>query len=602
MTEWNVSQSAFAETLPVISPPNRFIQAKNLILALVSFHTGYFVIAVSGAAVFAIATVASSYGVKLMIDDVILPAFEPGAGGSVGFGTWFSASLIVVAIGVVRAAGVVVRRSFAGILEWTTARTIADKVLRHMMTQPPAWHRARMTGDVAARAGTDTDAAIALLAPLPFSTSILVLLVAAGAWLINTDLWLGLFAFLVLPAMLATNVLYQRKVDRFYRVAQDELGELSQAAHESFDGVLVVKAFGAEDRETERLAVISRRLQLARTKAVSLRSTFESLIDATPSLVNIALIAFGAMRIRSGSMTIGDLSAFVYLFTLVAFPLRIVSYLFSELPHSISGWDRVQQILREPLLANPRGAIGEMAETGDMVQLVNVSVSHAAGTDALRGVNLTVRKGRTVAVVGATGAGKTTLLHLIAGLISPHEGRVRLGTKNAGLVFQEAFLFAESLRYNLALGSPVGERELREALQIAGASDFVDELGLGMDTELGERGVSLSGGQRQRLALARALAMGSELLLLDDTTSALDPATEATVLKNLQALGGMITTLIVASRPSTIALADEVVFMVNGAVVAMGSHADLVKSNSQYHQLISAFEHDRCAPGETSLP
>lgn len=602
MTEWNVSQSAFAETLPVISPPNRFIQAKNLILALVSFHTGYFVIAVSGAAVFAIATVASSYGVKLMIDDVILPAFEPGAGGSVGFGTWFSASLIVVAIGVVRAAGVVVRRSFAGILEWTTARTIADKVLRHMMTQPPAWHRARMTGDVAARAGTDTDAAIALLAPLPFSTSILVLLVAAGAWLINTDLWLGLFAFLVLPAMLATNVLYQRKVDRFYRVAQDELGELSQAAHESFDGVLVVKAFGAEDRETERLAVISRRLQVARTKAVSLRSTFESLIDATPSLVNIALIAFGAMRIRSGSMTIGDLSAFVYLFTLVAFPLRIVSYLFSELPHSISGWDRVQQILREPLLANPRDAIGEMPETGDMVQLVNVSVSHAAGTDALRGVNLTVRKGRTVAVVGATGAGKTTLLHLIAGLISPHEGRVRLGTKNVGLVFQEAFLFAESLRYNLALGSPVGERELREALQIAGASDFVDELGLGMDTELGERGVSLSGGQRQRLALARALAMGSELLLLDDTTSALDPATEATVLKNLQALGGMITTLIVASRPSTIALADEVVFMVNGAVVAMGSHADLVKSNSQYHQLISAFEHDRGAPGETSLP
>ena len=597
-----MSQSAFAETLPVNPPPNRFIQAKNLILALVSFHTGYFVIAVSGAAVFAIATVASSYGVKLMIDDVILPSFEPGAGGSVGFGNWLSASLIVVAIGVVRAAGVVVRRSFAGILEWTTARTIADKVLRHMMTQPPAWHRARMTGDVAARAGTDTDAAIALLAPLPFSTSILVLLVAAGAWLVNTDLWLGLFAFLVLPTMLATNVLYQRKVDRFYRVAQDELGELSQAAHESFDGVLVVKAFGAEDRETERLAVISRRLQVARTKAVSLRSTFESLIDATPSLVNIALIAFGALRIRSGSMTIGDLSAFVYLFTLVAFPLRIVSYLFSELPHSISGWDRVQQILREPLLANPRDAIGETAETGDMVQLVNVSVSHVAGTDALRGVNLSVHKGRTVAVVGATGAGKTTLLHLIAGLISPHEGQVRLGTKNVGLVFQEAFLFAESLRYNLALGSPVGERELREALRIAGASEFVDELGLGMDTELGERGVSLSGGQRQRLALARALAMGSELLLLDDTTSALDPATEATVLKNLQSLGGKITTLIVASRPSTIALADEVAFMLDGAVVAMGSHADLVKSNSQYHQLISAFEHDRGAPSEISHP
>jgi ABC-type multidrug transport system fused ATPase/permease subunit len=545
--------------------------------------------------------------VKLLIDDVILPSFESGGGGSVSLATWLSASLIVIAIGIVRAAGVVVRRSFAGILEWTTARTIADKVLRHMMTQPAAWHRARMTGDVAARAGTDTDAAIALLAPLPFSTSILVLLVAAGAWLINTDLWLGLFAFMVLPTMLATNVLYQRKVDRFYRVAQDELGELSQAAHESFDGVLVVKAFGAEDRETERLAVISQRLQVARTRAVSLRSTFESIIDATPSLVNIALIAFGALRIRSGSMTIGELSAFVYLFTLVALPLRIVSYLFSELPHSISGWDRVQQILREPLQANPRDAIGHVdlpvgasGVMNDMVQLENVSVSHSPGADALRVVNLSVKRGRTVAIVGATGAGKTTLLHLIAGLIAPHQGQVRLGTKKVGLVFQEAFLFAESLRYNLALGSPVGERELREALQIAGASDFVDELGLGMDTELGERGVSLSGGQRQRLALARALAMGSELLLLDDTTSALDPATEAAVLTNLQTLGGRITTLIVASRPSTIALADEVAFIIDGEVVAMGSHVDLVKLNPQYHQLISAFEHDRGEPSETS--
>jgi ABC-type multidrug transport system fused ATPase/permease subunit len=340
---------------------------------------------------------------------------------------------------------------------------------------------------------------------------------------------------------------------------------------------------------------------------VSLRSTFESIIDATPSLVNIALIAFGALRIRSGSMTIGELSAFVYLFTLVALPLRIVSYLFSELPHSISGWDRVQQILREPLQANPRDAIGHVdlpvgasGAMNDMVQLENVSVSHSPGADALRVVNLSVKTGRTVAIVGATGAGKTTLLHLIAGLIAPHQGQVRLGTKKVGLVFQEAFLFAESLRYNLALGSPVGDRELREALQIAGASDFVDDLGLGMDTVLGERGVSLSGGQRQRLALARALAMGSELLLLDDTTSALDPATEAAVLTNLQTLGGRITTLIVASRPSTIALADEVAFIIDGEVVAMGSHVDLVKLNPQYHQLISAFEHDRGEPSETS--
>jgi len=571
----------------VIPKTNRFVQAKNLMKALVSFHTGYFVIAVCGAAVFAIATVASSYGVKLLIDNVILPSF---ASGNVGIRTWLGASLVVVIIGVIRAGGVVVRRSFAGKVEWTTAKTIADKVLRHMMHQPPAWHRARMTGDVAARAGTDTDAAIAILAPMPFSSSVVVLLLVSGVWLVATDVWLGLFAFSVFPVMLLTNILYQRVVDRHYRVAQDELGALSEAAHESFDGVLVVKAFGAEDRETERLSVISRRLRSARTKAVNIRSTFEALIDATPSLVNIAIIAFGALRIRSGAMTIGDLSSFVYLFTLVSFPLRIVSYLFSELPHSLSGWDRVQAVLQEPLIPHPREAIQKSDDA--MVLLTKVSARHG-DNPVLSDVSLRIEKGRTVAIVGETGCGKTTLLHVIAGLVPIVGGTVACGTRRIGLVFQEAFLFSESLRYNLTLGTDTSAEKLRESLRVACAQEFVDELGVSLDTELGERGVSLSGGQRQRLALARALALGSELLLLDDTTSALDPTTEASVLHNLNNLHAQMTTIVVASRPSTIALADEVVFMSNGSIAAVGKHEDLVQRNDAYRELISAFEHDR---------
>lgn len=562
--------------------------------ALVSFHTGYFVIAVSGAAVFAIATVVSSYGVKLLIDEVILPSF---AAGNVGVRTWLATSLIVVLIGIVRAAGVVVRRSFAGKVEWTTAKTLADKVLRHMMSQPPSWHRARMTGDVAARAGTDTDAAIAILAPMPFSSSVIVLLTVSGVWLVATDLWLGLFAFSVFPLMLITNILYQRVVDRHYRVAQDELGALSEAAHESFDGVLVVKAFGAEFRETERLAVISQRLRTARTKAVNLRSTFEALIDATPSLVNVAIIVFGALRIRSGAMSIGELSSFVYLFTLVSFPLRIVSYLFSELPHSLSGWDRVQSVLQEPLQSHPRQAIQHSVDA--MVQLTHVTATHNDNV-ALSNVSLRIDKGRTVAVVGETGCGKTTLLHVIAGLVPTTSGTVACGTHRVGLVFQEAFLFAESLRYNLTLGAEVPDEVLRQALEVACAREFVDELGVGFDTELGERGVSLSGGQRQRLALARALALGCQLLLLDDTTSALDPATEAAVLHNLNHLHDGMTTIVVASRPSTIALADEVVFMSNGRIAANGQHDVLLQSNAAYRELISAFEHDRNDPEATT--
>lgn len=579
-----------SETLPLNAETSRFIRAKNLMTAMVSFHKVYFFTAVGGAAVFAVATVLSSYGVKLLIDNVILPAFETDR---VGFGTWLATSLIVVAIGLVRAVGVVVRRSFAGRASSTTAKTIADKALRHLMQQPPSWHRARMTGDVAARASVDTDAATQILNPMPFSSSVIVLLVVSGIWLIATDVWLGLFAFLVFPVMLVVNVLYQRKVDSYYRTAQDELGALSEAAHESFDGVLVVKAFGAEERETERLAVISRRLRQARKTAIGLRSTFESVIDATPSLVNIAIIAFGAVRVRDGAMTVGELSAFVFLFTLVSLPLRIVSFLFSELPHSASGWGRVKQVLNEPLQDQPRRRIER--STDAMVELVDVTASHVPGAPTLHGVNLRMDRGRTIAVVGATGSGKTTLLHVIAGLVAVDSGAVRLGTDRVGLVFQEAFLFAESLRYNLTLGSDVAEDRIRLALRTAAAEQFVDDLGVGLDSELGERGVSLSGGQRQRLALARALAVGSELLLLDDTTSALDPATEAAVLSNLRGLHDRISTIVVASRPSTIALADEVAFMSDGSVVAVGPHDRLLAANADYQRLIQAFEHDRQA-------
>jgi ABC-type multidrug transport system fused ATPase/permease subunit len=185
------------------------------------------------------------------------------------------------------------------------------------------------------------------------------------------------------------------------------------------------------------------------------------------------------------------------------------------------------------------------------------------------------------------------LLHVIAGLVPTSSGEVRIGTSRVGLVFQETFLFAESFRYNLTLGADVPAETIRTALKIAAAEQFVDELGVGLDTELGERGVSLSGGQRQRLALARAITLGSEILLLDDTTSALDPSTEQIVLGNLRMMGSDVTTILVASRPSTISLADEVAFMDGGRIVAFGPHDRLLANDPKYRRLISAFEHDR---------
>jgi ABC-type multidrug transport system fused ATPase/permease subunit len=212
-------------------------------------------------------------------------------------------------------------------------------------------------------------------------------------------------------------------------------------------------------------------------------------------------------------------------------------------------------------------------------------------------LSFSVACGQTVAIVGSTGCGKTTLLHLIAGLIACDSGVVAVQPGGVGLVFQEAFLFAETLRFNITLDSPLTESEVSRALRVAECDEFVDQLSDGLDTAMGERGINLSGGQRQRIALARAIAHGRSVLLLDDTTSALDPATEARVVENLRELSqqshSTTTVVIVASRPSTIALADEVLYMRNGSIVDHAPHNILYDKNADYRELIDAFEHDR---------
>jgi ABC-type multidrug transport system fused ATPase/permease subunit len=210
----------------------------------------------------------------------------------------------------------------------------------------------------------------------------------------------------------------------------------------------------------------------------------------------------------------------------------------------------------------------------------------------LRGVTAEIPAGRTVAVVGATGSGKTTLLHLIAGLVAPDHGTITVPATGAEIVFQEAFLLAGTVRENVTLGADVPPDAVELALQVAEA-DFVHSLPEGLDTEIGERGVGLSGGQRQRLALTRALVRRPAVLLLDDTTSALDPSTEAKVIANLRAALTTTTVVAVASRPSTIALADDVLYLVDGQVVAHGVHDELMASVPSYRELIEAFEHDR---------
>ena len=567
----------------------RLGEAAQLIREVVRFHPRLFLIAVLGAALFAVCTVASSIGLKWMIDRVILVRFESG---KIDLGALVAGSVIVIGIGLLRALGVVIRRSFAGRTEWRTCETITEKVIDHIVGQPIKWHRQKMTGDIVARCGVDADASVAILAPLPFSTSVVVMMVVSASWMLYVDIPLGLLAVIVFPILLALNIGYQRRIDRFYNAAQKELGTLSEAVHESFDGVMVVKSFGAEVRETERLAKISLRLKDARISAIGVRSVFEAMLDVVPTLINILLIVLGAYRVKAGEMSVGDLSSFIYLFTLLIFPLRIIGYLFSEIPHSVAGWRRICEVLDEQILDDPNLKI-HRASDGIAIEIRELCFSHQDGTQVLNDLSMKIESGKIVAVVGATGSGKSTLLHLISGLIEPSSGSVAVQEGGVALVFQEAFLFAESLRYNITLDSDISTERVMKAITTAQCQDFVSDLEQGLETVMGERGVSLSGGQRQRVALARAIAHDRPVLLLDDTTSALDPKTESNVIGGLRGISTGHTLLIVASRPSTIALADEVLFMADGRIVDRGTHESLLKKSEHYRLLISAFEHDR---------
>jgi ABC-type multidrug transport system fused ATPase/permease subunit len=571
---------------------SRFRLAISLLRQLLKLHPRPFFIAVAGASVYAICTVASSFGLGFVVDEVIIPRFQSDI---INQQTFVTACLIVIGIGLLRAVGVVIRRSYAGISHWSTSESLSTQLIRHTMRQPTSWHQKHMTGDLVARIGVDSDTAAAVLGPLPFSTSVVLLVALTSFWLVVIDTPLGLLAVTIIPLLFALNIGYQRRIDRHFDSAQKALGDLSEAVHESFDGVMVVKAFGAEDREHVRLGRISSKLKEARIKAVNARAIFEALVDGTPSLVNVALIAFGAIRVRNGALTIGELSSFIYLFTLLVFPLRIIGYLLSEIPHSSSGFKRVREILDETLEEQP--LINVLPPDSALaVKVIDARFSYAETDEPIFSeVNFSIPIGSTVAVVGETGSGKSTLLKLIAGLIRSQHGEVHVSQGGSAIVFQEPFLFSGSLHFNLTLGKSIQIPDVARALWASVSEEFVSELENGIDTVVGERGISLSGGQRQRIALARAIASGRQILLLDDTTSALDPATESLVIERLSSLSSTTTTIVVASRPTTVKIADHVLFVHNGKVHELATHDALMSSNLAYAALMKSFEMDRKA-------
>jgi ATP-binding cassette subfamily B protein len=324
---------------------------------------------------------------------------------------------------------------------------------------------------------------------------------------------------------------------------------------------------------------------------------------ALPQMLIILLLVVGASRVMAGAVDAGDLVTVTYLLTLLAFPIQLIGFVLWDLAGSLAGWRRVQEVLEADDFVD-WGDTSASPET-DAAPVVGQRVGFGyEGEEVLSDLQLDLKAGTTVAVVGPTASGKSTLGLLLARLWDPDAGSIHLAgrdlrqfarselPKEVAYVSQGAFLFDATVRENITLDGVFSDEEVALALRLAGADDFVAELPRGVDTELGERGTNLSGGQRQRLALARALIRKPRLLILDDATSAVDPSVEAEILRSLKSADLPSTIVVVAYRPSSIRLADEVVFVDKKRILGHGTHDELLASQPGYARLVQAYEEE----------
>lgn len=534
-----------------------------------------FGLAVVGSVLFALASVAFAAVLGAITDDLLIPALESGTSKNLHL------LVVLISVAVVRSVGVVMRRYFAmqtiiGV-RGDRRRRLAD----HILAAPVAYHRTHPPGQLLAHVDNDVDVSIEATSLAPFTIGAATLLLFAIAGLFAMDPLLAVIGVALLPMVAALNREFGRRMEIPSVEVRDNVGNVSRVGLESFQGSMVVKALGREEDEAAKFSEAAAVLRDAQVGLGRVFARFQAAIAALPDAAVILVVAAGAWRAESIGLTAGELVEAVALLVVLGQPISVMGWFLGELPHSTVARERIEAVLIEPVAEAPTGGTASLPDGPLSVDLIGLRFRYGEAA-VINELDLAVRPGEVVALVGATASGKSTLLRLVAGLDRPERGEIRLGgvpvgdlkpdacRRRIGFALQEPFLFADTVTENIRVARDV---DVERPARIACADEFIRRLPAGYDSVVGERGDTLSGGQRQRIALARALAGRPGLLLVDDALSAVDTTVEAEILSRLREL--RTTIILVAHRRSMIEFADRVVLLDAGRVAGQGTPDDL---------------------------
>jgi ABC-type multidrug transport system fused ATPase/permease subunit len=515
--------------------------------------------------------------------------------------------LLLVGIGGVRFFASTGRRLTTGKVSLGVEYDLRNRVWDHLLHQPFGYYDRWQTGQLMSRVVADiSNVRMFLGYGLIFFTINIFQMGAVTVLLFLLNWKLAIVALAFFPVLLAVALRFSRRLHPVMRDVQQKIADVTTVAEENVTGSRIVRIFAREEDELAKFSERSTAVFDASISAARLRAFYIPLIGFLPSIAVAVLLWYGGRQVIDGHLSLGSLVAFYSYLMMLVFPAQMLGWLTGLAQRAIASGERVYEILDAPIEMTESADARPLADARGAVRFEGVSFAYP-GRPVLIDVDLDVPAGKTLALVGHTGCGKTTLTNLIPRFYDVSGGRVLVDGEDVraltfaslrahiGIVNQDPFLFSATIAENIRFGRPEAtDAEVHEAAERAQAAAFIDVLPEGYQTIIGERGLTLSGGQRQRIAIARALVMNPRILILDDATSSVDVETEFKIRTALAEVMRGRTTFIIAHRPSTISLAEEIVVLDHGRIVERGTHAELIEGDTLYSRMFGRAEAASC--------